>query len=231
MKKYIFILCPPFQGSTILTNLLNSSKFTTTFCKNNNVCEGLYEYGKKIDKYWWNNNRWDVNYKLDMDKIKELYDKLWQSNENTIYYVEKAPCMIARANEFQEYFSKFGEVFFIVSIRNPYSVRKNYGMKYWLKYTKYQKENVENLENVLVTSYEELCLNLPNFKSKLKKFLPELSDICNNDSHIKKKNVNERQEKIHDIKVNRRIDVSKKNTVLRDNQELLKFFNYEILKN
>lgn len=33
--KYIFVLCPPYQGSTIITNLLNNSPTTSTFIDTN----------------------------------------------------------------------------------------------------------------------------------------------------------------------------------------------------
>jgi len=33
--KYIFVLCPPYQGSAIITNLLNNSPTTSTFIDTN----------------------------------------------------------------------------------------------------------------------------------------------------------------------------------------------------
>ena len=34
-RKFIFVMCPPFQGSTVIVNLLNSSPNVSTFldCK------------------------------------------------------------------------------------------------------------------------------------------------------------------------------------------------------
>ena len=89
MKKYIFVLCPPFQGSTIIVNLLNSSKNVSTFldCKTW-AGESQWLYKKHGDKDY-EKNRWDPDYKLDM----ELVDKVFNIylNKNKEIWVEKSP--------------------------------------------------------------------------------------------------------------------------------------------
>ena len=223
MKKvYIFILCPPFQGSTIIVNLLNSSKNVSTFLHKNTTGESQWLYKNHGDKDY-EKNRWDPDYKLNMklvDKVFNIY-----LNKNKEIWVEKSPPSICRAKMFQDYFSKLGKVYFIISIRNPYSTR-HYGAGRWIKFAQYQKYNLENLNNVISISYEECCNDLEKVISKITNKIPELGKIFNN-SH--KKNNNERRSLIHSNKVDRVIDKEKKNKILKKNIDLVEYFGYNII--
>jgi hypothetical protein len=223
MKKYIFILCPPYQGSTILVNLLDSSNNVSTFL-NAPTWAGesqwlIKNHGDKI----YESKRWDPNYNINMDIIKKLFD-IYLDQNKTIF-VEKSPPNICRAKKIQDYFSTLGEVYFIISIRNPYSVK--YDAEQWVSYAQYQKTNIETLTNTIVTSYEETCTNLDNLISKIKDKIPECSDIYNRDNPLLK---NERGKKIHTEKVNIIVNKEEKNRVLTNHIDLLNFFGYSIVQ-
>jgi len=227
MKKYIFVLCPPHHGSTIIVNLLSSSSKVSTFLNVNAFGESQSLY-KTSGDITYPENKWDPNYELNMDMVNNVFDTYFD-NEKT-FFVEKSPPMICRAEKFQEYFSKIGEVYFIISIRNPYSL--NYADKVddWVKYAEYQKKNIETLKNTIVTSYEEICLHLDNFILKIKEKIPELDDIENRDNENSKNNKLERVKKIHSNKVDRCLQKKPRTTVLKNNMELLQYFGYEILE-
>ena len=227
MKKYIFVLCPPFHGSTIIVNLLSSSSKVSSLMSVQQHGESQWLYKKHGDTSY-EDNRWDPNYNLDMDMVKNIFD-IYFDNEKT-FFVEKSPPMICRAEKFQEYFSKFGEVYFIISIRNPYSVNDNNSIQDWVKFAEYQKKNIETLKNTIVTSYEEICLHLDNFILKIQEKIPELDDMKNWDNHLAKNTSFERTKMIHDNKVNRYINKEEKTPVLKKNIELLHYFGYEILE-
>lgn len=223
-KKYIFVLCPPYQGSTIIVNLLSSSKNVSTFLnyKKTWAGESQWLYKKHGDKNYIK-NRWDPNYNLDMkvvDKVLNIY-----LNKDKKIWVEKSPATICRAKMFQDYFSKLGDVYFIISIRNPYSTG-HYGANDWIKFAKYQKDNLENLNNTILISYEECCNDLKKVISKIKKKIPKLGKIYNK-SH--KKINNERGNIIHSKKVDRVIDKEEKNKILKENIDLVKYFGYNII--
>ena len=222
-KKYIFVLCPPHQGSTIIINLLNSSKNVSTFldCKTW-AGESQWLYKKHGNKDY-EKNRWNPDYKLDM----ELVDKVFNIylNKNKEIWVEKSPPSICRAKMFQDYFSKLGEVYFIISIRNPYSSRWHKTTN-WIKCAKYQKYNLENLNNTILVSYEECCNDLEKVISKITNKIPELGKIFNN-SHPKFNN--ERGNLIHSNKVDRVKEKKKKNKILKKNIDLVKYFGYNII--
>lgn len=220
-KKYIFVLCPPYQGSTPIINLLDSSNHTSTFVTApTQFGEGqwLLELNGITD---YDSNRWNPSYNLDMEQLKYIYDKYWDHSK--LIYVEKSPPLICRAKQFEDYFSKFGEVYFIISIRSPYST-DHYTAEEWITFAQYQKKNIETLKNKIITSYEELCTNTNNVIEKITSIIPELSDIQNqSNANIR----TERGEKINSNKVDRIID--KNYECLKDNIDLLNFFCYKLI--
>ena len=228
-RKYIFILCPPFQGSTMIVNLLNSSLNVSTFLDVRvwaGECQYLY---KKHGDKDYEKNRWDPDYNLDMDMVNKIFN-LYLDKDKQIW-VEKNPPTICRAKMYQDYFSKLGDVYFIISIRSPYST-DHYDSEEWIKYAKYQKYNLENLKNVIYINYEDCCLNLDNVILKITNNIPELGKINNNNKSNLKGAMrnNERGKLIHSNKVDRVIDKEQKNKILINNIELLEFFGYSIIK-
>ena len=221
-KTYIFILCPPFQGSTLLVNLLDSSKITSTFSKvAPNTGESQWLLPVHGDNHYMN-NRWNPTYDLNMNRIQFLFKRYLDDTKQI--YVDKSPPMICRAIEYQEYFKKLGNVLFIISIRSPYST--NDEANKWVQYASYQKKNIEILENTIITNYEEICSNLDHLIKKIQNKLPELEDISN----IYNKNLTgERGTMIHDKKLTRIIDKEKKNNILKNNLELLHYFGYKLI--
>jgi hypothetical protein len=223
-KKYIFVLCPPYQGSTIIVNLLNSSKKVSSLL-DTKIWAGesqwlLKEHGDKL----YETHRWDPNYKLNMDIINNIFN-IYLDSEKT-FFVEKSPPTICRAKMFEEYFSKIGNVYFIISIRNPYSTQ-GYSADEWVKFAKYQQNNVKILKNTIITNYEEICLDLDKVINKIQHKIPELDDIYNNNNTNK---TNERYKLIHSNKVDRIIDKNEKNKILKNHQELLDFFGYKLIE-
>lgn len=173
-RKYIFVLCPPYQGSTIIVNLLNSSKNVSTFLNCNTWAgESQWLYKTHGDENY-KNNKWDPDYKLNMKLVDKVFN-IYLDKRKEIW-VEKNPPSICRAKMYQDYFSKLGDVYFIISIRNPYSTG-HYDTEQWIKYAQYQKFNLENLNNLISISYEECCNNLEKVISKITNKIPELGKI------------------------------------------------------
>ena len=71
-NQYLFILSPPFCGSTLLTEIISTSKSVSC---NNNI--GLKE-GQHLPlahNLLFNDDRWDPNKKIDWIRIKEIWHK------------------------------------------------------------------------------------------------------------------------------------------------------------
>lgn len=224
-RKYIFVLCPPYQGSTLIVNLLNSSKNVSTLLDCNTWAgEAQWLYKRHGDKKYFD-NRWNPNYELNMKLVENILNRYLDSSKSI--WVEKSPSHICRAKKFQEYFSKLGDVYFIVSIRNPYSWNGREYKNKWLTFAEYQKYNIENLDNVIQISYEECCNNLGEVIKKITEKIPELGKIYNNRHRLRR---SERCQFIHKKKVNRIIDKKLKNADLKKNVELVHYFGYNIIE-
>lgn len=219
---YIFILSPPFQGSTVLYKILHSSPKTTTLIGNKNWAgEGQWLLPVKL----YRKNRWNPNFNLNMDIVKRTYDKHWDLTKEIC--VEKSPPIVCRAKMYEDYFSKFGKVYFIVNIRSPYATKDN--AKSWVRKAIYQKYNIENLKNVLYIKYEELVSNKNDAKQKILDFIPELEDINMDISKVQGIKTN-RNQKITDKFADRVINKKGKNKILKNNKDIMDYFGYEFIK-
>jgi hypothetical protein len=223
-KKYIFVLCPPYQGSTIITNLINNDQVSSfNNISKNFESQWVYEKHGCVEYVL---NRWDPNYNMDMKCIDEVFKTYLDGDKNI--YLEKSPPTICRAKIFEEHFSKLGDVYFIISIRNPYST--NYNATKWLIHAEQQRYNINNLKNVIVTSYEDCCLDIDLLMSKVLCMIPELKHINNGTKPKNTLKKYERHAKIHTDKVDRIIDKDEKNIILKNNVELLNYFGYKLIE-
>ena len=231
MKKYLFILCPPFQGSTIIYRILSSSENISTLINNNNWAgEGQWLLKKNgYNEYLI--NRWNEKFSANIKKIKNCFDKYW--NYNKLVLCDKSPSFIIRANEIEKYFSKFGKVYFIISIRNPYSCdfeKHSISIKNWIKYAEYQKKNLETLKNKLFISYEDFILKKDKTKNRILKFIPELKNINMNVFNINGlQNTLQSNKKINVRYATRILNKEKKNKELYSNEDLMNFFGYNFI--
>lgn len=177
--KFLFILCPPYSGSTLLSQIISSSKNVSS---NNElgVREGQLLPGVK--HFMFTKNRWDMKIKYDWEKIKNVWLQYWDQSKNIL--LDKSSPNIMHADSIQ---TVFKESFFIIMIRNPYAqaegiIRRNkasaeYAAKFVLNCLRYQKQNIENKHRSIFFTYEDLCDSPSNTFKKMTNFLPELDDI------------------------------------------------------
>ena len=232
-KIYLFILSPPYQGSTILLKLLSSSPNISTLLGNKNWAgEGqwLLMRSQQFPKYW--KKRWNPNYKLNMRKVSKVYHQYWKKKQSSStphpqIYCEKSPPNICRADRYKRFFEKKGRVYFISLIRDPYCCR--YSAKEWVKYAKFQQENLNSLpsDQHLTLSYEELCDHTQQTIEKILKFLPDLESLNPEITNVKGINKsNQRSQKITNM--NRPRNIEKRTKVLENHLPLLQTFKYQL---
>ena len=235
-NQYLFILSPPFCGSTLLTEIISTSKNVS--CNNNiGLREGQHLPG--AHNLLFTKNRWNPNKEINWNRIKKIWSKYWDRSKSIL--LEKSPPNICRANNIDKVFNNSK---YICLTRDPYAQIQSNIRRYntnievaaekYISYLKYQKKNIENLENTLVISYEELTNNPVKTKEKISTFLPLLEDININlkfnahNMHQKKEMgiTNLNQESILALSKDQ---INSINTILNKEQELIKFFNYNIL--
>ena len=235
-NNYLFILSPPFCGSTLLTEIISTSKNVS--CNNYlGLREG--QHLPEVHNLLFTDDRWNPDKEIDWNRIKKIWNKYWDRSKSIL--LEKSPPNICRANNIDNAFfnSKY-----ICLIRNPYAQIQSNIRRYntdlktasekYISYLKFQKNNIETLENTLIISYEELSNHPLKTKNKICNFLPDLKDININlkfNSHNiyqKKKMgiVNLNQASIDSLN---KIQIDIINTILKKDLDLIKYFNYSLL--
>lgn len=241
---YLFILCPPFSGSTVLYKILNTSPNISTFLEkivtvklNGEVSsiyvhkgEGqfLYElYGNPTKSKEYSINRHNSNYTIPIEDMDNVWKQHWNMTKSV--KCEKSPPFVHFANQIENYYGK-DNVKFIVMIRNPYACRWNKNVPNWNVFAKKQKENLKNLNNTLLIRYEDLVTEPETVKTKLLDFIPELKNIDTSVGSIRGLSVNSgsRNKKITTAFRDRILDKEIKNRYL--DKELLEFFGYDYLE-
>ena len=235
-NQYLFILSPPFCGSTLLTEILSTSKNVS--CNNNiGLREGQHLPG--AHNLLFTEDRWDPNKEIDWNRIKKIWSKYWDRSKSIL--LEKSPPNICRANNIDKVFNNSK---YICLIRDPYAQIQSNIRRYntdikvasekYISYLKFQKNNIQTLEKTLIISYEELADNPSKAKEKISTFLPLLEDININlkfnahNMHQKKQMgiTNLNQESIMALSKGQ---INNINTILNKEQELIKYFKYNIL--
>jgi hypothetical protein len=243
-KKYIFVLCPPYQGSTVIYRLLGTSPNVSTFLgKAPWMGEGFGWINHADNRFA--PNRWDPNYPLDMKLVHDIYHNNWDTNKPVL--CEKSPAMICRASLFYDWFKQYGDVYFIIQMRDPYTTNygkihksmhppsssensslsvDEYSYKLWDEFALYQKDNLEKFRDISVfVSYEELCDNTDGAISKILEKMPFLGSLNPKDKLFDQSNT-ERFGRIQ--KVDSITDKEEKTRYFKENSTLLKYFNYKI---
>ena len=235
-NKYLFILSPPFCGSTLLTEILSTSKNVSC---NNNIGLKEGQHLPETHKLLFTDNRWDINKEIDWFKVKHIWHKYWDRSKEIL--VEKSPPNICRAEKIDKVFENS---VYICLTRNPYAqIQSNIrryntdtidATKKYISYLKYQKHNLKKLEKTILITYEELTNSPLKTKEKISNFLPQLNDI-KVDIKFNAHNVLEKNEmKITNLNKESIASLSKNqidsiNTVLKKEKDLISFFNYSIL--
>jgi hypothetical protein len=235
-NSYLFVLCPPYAGSTLLNELLSTSSNVST---NNDIGSREGQQLPTTRKIMYDHKeRWNIDMKYDWPIIKKEWQKYW--NVRRPILLEKSPPNLIRAKEIQDHFKP---AYFICMVRNPYANcegiirRHNYQPKdaanFVIKCLKYQKENIENLEKALMIKYEELTENTRLIADKFTTFLPCLNDIntyflSRAHNYMKKPMpiINMNDEKISRLKSQQ---IHELNSVFEKEKEFLDYFGYEII--
>ena len=138
--RFLFILSPPFCGSTLLNQILSTSNNLS--CNNHlGVREGqLLPEVKDIMFY---NKGWDDDVKYPWERIKKIWMKYWDQSKEIL--MDKSTTNIMRVREISEVFDNIS---FLAMVRNPYAqvegiIRRNgatteYAAEFALKCLKYQ---------------------------------------------------------------------------------------------
>ena len=226
--KFLFILSPPYSGSTLLTQIISTSKKTSC---NNYIATMEGQLLPELRNHIFNKDRWD--------KSKNVWLKYWDQSKTIL--VDKPTTNIMRFDEIKK---EFNNTYAICLVRNPYAVvegiiRRNskpieFAIEFVIKTLRYQKYNIENNKNLIWIKYSELCDNQDLVNKKINTILPEIDDLdfnkffsAHNFKNQPLKITNLNDEKISKLKKG---DILKINKYFLKEKELLQFFNFQIIK-
>ena len=236
-NKHLFILSPPFCGSTLLSEIISTSNNVSC---NNNIGLREGQHIPEVSKLIFTEDRWDPKKEIDWALIHSIWNKYWDRSKNIL--LEKSPPNICRANDIEK---QFKDIKFICLIRNPYAqiegkIRRHKitsleAVRLTISYFKMQKENITKLNNVLLINYEDLTEKSETICQKIIEFIPEIGYIYSNitsKAHNYKgiknmsiKNLN--KDKIDNLT---KKQIKEINSLLEKEKDLMDFFNYQIIK-
>lgn len=236
-QLYLFILSPPYCGSTLMHEILSSSAHVSS---NNTVGTREGQTLPIVKNILFRvDRRWDENHQINWHFIKDEWHKYWDPRKKI--FLEKSPPHIIRAPQIAKVFrpSKF-----IVIYRSPYAhaeglMRRNgkhatEAAQFAIMCLKYQKQNLKHLGvRALAISYEELTEHTESATSKIIEFIPDLQSL-NTKKKFEARNMKAQKMPIYNFNKDKLARISESdrkamNEVFRKNTEVLHFFGYEIL--
>jgi hypothetical protein len=174
MSSYLFVLCPPYSGSTLLWKLLSTSANVSALPDEGQFLPELK--GVMRDKPW------NAEHRLPWPEIKRVWDSYWDHAKPVL--LEKSPPNIIRTRAILEYFQP---VQFVIMVRNPYAqgeglMRRNNwparrAANFAMMCLQTQLENRRQLDNATVLTYESLVQDPVRACASLGEFNPALSDM------------------------------------------------------
>lgn len=235
--KYLFILCSKYCGSTLLNQIICTSKSVSV---NNSMLTREGQQIPDVKDIMFTDRRWDETNTYDWHYIKKMWMRYWDLRFPIL--LEKSPPNLLRAHEIKKVFKPS---YFVIQTRNPYAhceslMRRREKLdaktaaNFTLKCLRVQKENIETLENSIAISYEELASNPTNFIKKITTILPELSDINTSQEFSVHNFLKKDKMKITDLNAEKIKLISKENLkimsdIFSKEKELLNYFNYQII--
>jgi hypothetical protein len=229
MNSYIFVLCPPYSGSTLLWKLLSTSDAVSAFS-----CEGQFlpEVVATMRREPWN-----AEAEFPWPYIKEVWRHHWDLSKPLL--VEKSPANLIRAEAIAEHFSP---AYFLVMVRDPYAhcegLMRRDGFsargaaEFSMRCFRAQMRNAESLPNVLRFTYCDLVSDPAGICRRIQVFIPELGElryrekftVHSIDGDRNRQIVNLNSKKIRNLSSR---DIRQINEVLLENRDVMEYWGYD----
>jgi hypothetical protein len=198
--RFLFIVIPSRSGSTLCSSIIDTSDQVLFQAGQNESYEFFHKMRNlgEMPKTWlthfdnWENEYWDINNwdssfnalfsnrsgpRLNYEKIY----KEFKTSKNKII-CDKFPFYLRRWRELEKYFSQYGEVSFIGSIRDPRYTKQSWKVRparqtsdpftcSWDDFTECNIDFLENCKNRYFYRYEDLIKNPKEIINDIQDFL------------------------------------------------------------
>ncbi|MCS3672816.1 hypothetical protein GGP66_000220 [Salinibacter ruber] len=229
--RYLFVLSPPYCGSTLLWKILGTSPAVSSLPREGQSVEGVAHVmpGTTLLEH--------PEYEVPWSFVKEKWHEKWDQSHPIL--LEKSPSNIHRAFEIQD---RFRSASFVALIRDPYAFcegcrrRKPHydhsdAAEFWVRCAKSQRHNVQGLDRVCLVRYEDLTGRTEGVLREIEAFMPELRPLRPDPGPTF--TVMGQQSDIRNVNPTKVARLSPHalrtiNEALREHEELLSFFGYEL---
>jgi len=228
MKNFLFVLCPPYSGSTVLWKILGTSPQVSILPREGQFLDEVREVMR--------DEPYNADKKIPWKEIRAQWEQY--EDPSKPIFLEKSPPNLVRAFEIER---EFEPCHFIAMIRDPYATcegiyRRGHKTleettKFWISCAQYQKINIEGLKHIINFSYEKLVENTPLIKDQILEFIPELESL-DIDITPKIHSVFGREHRkitnLNKHKINRlsNQELSIINNILEKHNDIMEFFGY-----
>ena len=176
---FLFILCAPYSGSTLLHELVSTSSAVSA----NNIFgtrEGmsLPDVRQLVDY----REEWNSAYAYPWPQIKERWLQYWDHSKPIL--LDKSPAAILRAEAIEQHFKPIS---FLALVRHPYAhveslMRRNKlsldeALQFSIQLLKAQHDNLKSRQRVLLVRYEDLVNKPAATCAAIEAFLPGLGPL------------------------------------------------------
>jgi hypothetical protein len=232
MSRYVFVLCPPYSGSTLLWRLLQTSPNTSA----------LKREGQKEQSVWdilWP-DRWNAEKEIPWNIVRDRWDRLHDSTKPL--FLEKSPPHLVRAQAIEAHFP---DAAFVIMIRNPYAFCEGFrrrgegslesAARFWAMAGAQQIRNIQTIKKSVSFTYEMLTDAPDAVCERLLTFIPDLRSL-NIHAGFRARSIfgpsKRRISNINRVKMNRLSsnDIASINSVLHSHKDTLDFFGYNYIE-
>ena len=174
MHYHLFVLCPPYSGSTVLWKLLATSANVSALPSEGQFLPELRDIMRA--------HPWQADKPLPWPHIRSVWQSYWDHGKPVL--LEKSPPNLLHTRAIREHFAP---VRFVIMVRDPYAhaeglMRRNgwkaqRAARFSLMCLRTQRQNADTLDDALAFTYESLVADPAAVTRRLKHFLPELADM------------------------------------------------------
>ena len=173
-RKYLFILSPPYSGSTVLWRLLQTSA----------AVSALPDEGQKLPELraMMRDDPWNPDRVFDWERIGDVWHRHWDPARPV--FLEKSPPHLCRPRALLQHFQP---AWFLLLLREPLALceamnRRNgwdfdYAARRCVEWLQLYQAARAVLPRTLTVSYEELVTDPEGTRRRLGTWMPELADI------------------------------------------------------